>query len=35
VVLTLGLVAIIRRPAGEIPQVVQAFGAWLRISIQV
>lgn len=35
VVLILGLVAIIRCPAGEIPQLIGAFGAWLHISIQV
>jgi len=35
VILVLGLVAIIRGPAAEIPQVLQAFGSWLRISIRV
>lgn len=35
VILVLGLVALIRCPAQEIAAVVQAFGSWLRISIQI
>lgn len=35
VILVLGLVALIRCPAQEIPAAIQAFGSWLRISIQI
>jgi hypothetical protein len=34
-ILVLGLVALIRCPAQDIPALIQAFGSWLRISIQV
>ena len=33
VVLILGLVALIRCPATEIPEVIRAFGAWLHVSV--
>jgi hypothetical protein len=35
VVLALGLVALIRCPAQDIPSVIRAFGSWLRISITI
>jgi hypothetical protein len=35
VILVLDLVAIIRCPAAEIPQVLQALGSWLHVSIRV
>ena len=34
-VLVLGLVALIKCPAQEIPALVQAFGSWIPIRIQV
>jgi hypothetical protein len=35
VLLVLGLVALIRCPAEDIPAVIQAFGSWLKISVHV
>jgi hypothetical protein len=35
VVLVLGLVALIRCPAADIPAVIRAFGAWLQVSVRV
>ncbi len=35
VLLILGLVALTRCPAEDIPEVIRAFGAWLRVAIDV
>lgn len=35
VVLILGVVALIRCPATDIPEVIRAFGAWLHVSVRV
>jgi hypothetical protein len=35
VVLILGLVALIRCPAGDIPEVIRAFGAWLHVYVRI